>query len=99
MALSVFFQELSVLVWLLDKDGKKAWILLSIICVFFVCLASGRPPRVWRRNGHGDGTLHPGRSRLRYQPLLLRLHPERNQVHLPQEVLTCSLQSIVTSQE
>lgn len=50
------------------------------------CLASGRPARVRRRDGHGDGALRPSGGRLRGQPLLLRLHPERGQVHLPEEV-------------
>ncbi|XP_044045720.1 glutathione S-transferase C-terminal domain-containing protein isoform X2 [Siniperca chuatsi] len=45
----------------------------------------GCPPCMWRCNRHGDGALHPGRSCLCHQSLLLRLHPERNQVHLPQE--------------
>lgn len=50
-----------------------------------------------RCNRHGDGALHPGKSRLRHQPLLLRLHPECNQVQLPQEVCTCLPLSGVTS--
>lgn len=58
---------------------NKAHILLS-------CCPTGRPARMRDCNRHGDGALHPGRSRLCHQPLLLRFHPERNQVHLPQEV-------------
>lgn len=82
---------------------KKAWILLveetrmSFKAVFLSVFASGCPPCMWRCNGHGNGALHPGGSCLRHQPLLLRLHPERSQVHLPQEVCTCSLQPSVTS--
>lgn len=73
---------------------KKAWMLLvketRISFKTMSDFASGCPPRMWRCNGHGNGALHPGRSCLRHQSLLLRLHPERSQVHLPQEVCTCS---------
>lgn len=59
-----------------------------LFCVFYSLCASpsGRPSRVRRGDGHGDGALRPGWSRLRHQSLLLRLHPERGQVHLPEEV-------------
>lgn len=67
------------------------------IC-FLVCFTPGCPPCMRRCNGHGDGALHRGRSCLRHQSLLLRLHPERNQVHLPQEVCSCSPWPNVTSQ-
>lgn len=53
---------------------------------WLVFFASGRPPCVRHRDRHGDGALRPSWSRLRHQSLLLRLHPERGQVHLPEEV-------------
>lgn len=102
MGLSARFQVLSVLVLLSGrKVFKKASILSTrgtcFAFVSLVCFTSGCPPRMRRGDRHGDGALHPGRGRLRSQSLLLRLHPERNQVHLPQEVCTCS--QSVTSQE
>lgn len=68
--------------------------------LLFVCLypfASGRPPRVRRRDGHGDGALRPGGGRLRRQSLLLRLRPERGQVHLPEEVRVWPLGAFISS--
>lgn len=56
--------------------------------ISFLSFTSGCPPCMWRCNRHGNGALHPGGSRLCHQSVLLRLHPERNQVHLPQEVCT-----------
>ena len=96
MGLSARFQLHSVLVFLMvfqecfDFHGWKPRICL-------LCFTSGCPPCMRRCNRHGDGALHPGRSRLRHQPLLLRLHPECNQVQLPQEVCTCPPLSGVTS--
>lgn len=66
---------------------KKSISLSFFLLSFF---PSGCPPCMWRRNRHGDGALHPGASRLCHQPVLLRLHPKRNQVHLPQKVCSCS---------
>lgn len=94
---SVCFQMFSLALLLFEKEGLKERIgFFFFSCVnesrlicFLVFFTTGCPPCLWRCNRHGDGALHPGRCCLRHQSLLLWFHPERNQVHLPQEVRTC----------
>lgn len=81
-----------------SRFSRKLGLLKEVgLLLAFLSFTSGCPPCVWRRNRHGDGALHPGRSRLRHQSLLLWLHPERRQVHLPQEVCTGWPQRSVSS--
>lgn len=64
---------------------------------FLPVFPSGCPPRMWHCNWHGAGALHPGGVGVRHQPLLLRVHTERSEVQLPQEVCTCSPHLILAS--